>query len=433
MELLKRQTPLARPVKVLQFGEGNFLRGFADWMIDLANEKCGFDGAVQMVKPRPHGSTDAINAQGGLYHVVLRGIENGRPVESVRRIECVKGCLNPATDRDAIVEAACGRDLEIIFSNTTEAGIEYRPGVETFPAKLAGLLHERFQRKLPGLIVLPCELIERNGDRLKECIFRYIDEPGFVRYIENEYVFCNTLVDRIVAGYPHDEAEKYRALLGCDDRLLVCGEPFFFFAIEGTAELARQLPFTGTGLDVVFTSDLAPYRTRKVRLLNGAHTATALAGHLAGFTFVDEMVRDPGFHARLRALLFDEIAPTVPLPETEKRAYAESVLERFANPYAQHRLLSIALNSVSKWKVRVLPTLLDYRRMFGRLPPNLTASLASLIDFYRTGPIQDSPEVAAFFAGKPPVRAILGHTDFWELDLNTIPGFTAAVEAQVKS
>ncbi len=431
MEALTREKALTRPVRVLQFGEGNFLRAFIDWMIDRMNRSTDFNAAVQLVQPLPQGMADTINAQGGLYHVILRGVENGVPVETIEEIECVKGCLNPASEWDEVVKAACAPELRFVFSNTTEAGIEYRPGVDTFPAKLAKLLAERCKCGLRGLVFVPCELIEHNGTTLKECILKYLTDPAVIDYVNMQCIFCNTLVDRIVAGYPRTEAEEYCRKIGVEDKLLVAGEPFHFFVIEAPAEVEKELPFKAAGLNVVFTDDQTPYRTRKVRFLNGAHTASVLAAHRKGLTFVDEMVRDPEFNQYLKSILFDEILPTVPLPDAEKRAYAESILERFANPYAQHRLLSIALNSVSKWKVRVLPTILDYQQQFGKLPPNLTRSLASLIDFYRGCEINDSEEVKAFFAAKPEVKAILGNVDFWGMDLNTIPGFTEAVEKAV--
>ena len=426
---LTRTTPVTSPVKILQFGEGNFMRGFVDWMINHLNAQTGFNGAVEIVTPRAHAETaDVINAQGGLYTVVLRGQTDGHLVDSAELITCVKGCLNPATQWEEVLKTACLPELRFVFSNTTEAGIEYKPGVDTFPSKLARLVTARYQAGRKGLVFIPCELIENNGNTLRDCILRYLDNPKVIDYVNRECRFCNTLVDRIVSGFPRDDVPRYRDKLGYDDRLIVCAEPFYFFALEGAEDLRDELPFREAGLDVVFTRDLRPYRTRKVRFLNGAHTASVLAAHLAGHTFVDEMVRDPRFNTYLRAILFDEIFPTVNLPDAEKRAFAESVLERFANPFAQHRLLSIALNSVSKWKVRILPTILDYLKIFGKLPPNLTQSMASLINFYRTPDINDTPEVMAFFATKPSVRDILAAELLWGQDLNMIPGFTQTIE-----
>ncbi len=430
--VVSRNEPFPLPIRILQFGEGNFLRGFIDWMVERMNAQGLFQGGVQLVQPRGQSKCAAFNAQAGLYTVILRGIDHGQVMETIERIQCVKGCLNTVTDWAEIEALACSPDLRFVVSNTTEAGIEYIEHANTFPAKIARLLQARFYAQQPGLIFLPCELIERNGEQLKACVLRYCTDAAVRAYIERACVFCNTLVDRIVSGYPGENAERYWQQLGYEDHLMVCGEPFHFMAIEAPRSVRDELPFEAAGLNVLFTDDLTPYRTRKVRLLNGAHTASVLAGHLAGFTWVDEMVRDPAFNAYLRTILFDEILPTIDLPDAEKRAFAESVLERFANPFAQHRLLSIALNSVAKWKVRILPTILDYLALYGTLPVGLTASMASLIAFYQRGPVQDVPQVVDFFATQPTVKMILARSDFWGMDLNALPDFTRQVEIKLK-
>lgn len=431
-------------IKVLQFGEGNFLRCFIDWMVQRMNDRTGFDGCVQIVQPIGAGLTapsKCLNAAGGRYHTCLRGFVNGKPVEELEEIRAVKGVLSAQGEWPAIEDLArTTPSLRFIVSNTTEAGIEYRKDADTFPRKVALLLKARREAGLGGFVFLPCELIERNGENLKRCVLNYVGDwgdSGLAGWIENECVFCSTLVDRIVSGRPDEEsAARYAERLGERDEALVCGEPFHFFVIEipvsATADgfdLEAEFPLRRAGLNVVYTADMAPYRTRKVRFLNGAHTATALAGHLSGFTFVDQLVADPSYNALFRQILFDEVFPTVPLPDAEKRAYAESVLERFANPFARHRLLSISLNSVSKWKVRILPTVLDYTRLFGRCPPGLSRSMASLIAFYRSGAGNDSPEVLTYFKGAPPIRDILRNTAFWGMDLTEIPGFEAEVDA----
>ncbi|MBP5321217.1 MAG: tagaturonate reductase [Kiritimatiellae bacterium] len=417
---------------ILQFGEGNFLRCFADRMIEGMNRNAGLAATVQIVQPRERESEAArlLNARGGRFHIALRGMEGGRPVERIEEVRCVRGVLNPQRDWAAVEAVARDPALRIVLSNTTEAGIVYRPDADTFPAKVARLLKARHDAGLPGVRFLPCELIERNGETLRDCVLRYVADPALCDWIGHACTFHNTLVDQIVSGRPDAEsAERFAHLLGERDETLVCGEPFHFWAIENGEELEREFPLQTAGFNVIYPADLTPYRTRKVRFLNGAHTATALAGHLAGFTFVADLVNDPAFGARLRHLLFEEILPTVPLPEDEKRAYAESVLERFANPFAHHRLLSIALNSVSKWRVRVLPTLLDYLETFGRLPEYLTDSMAALIRFYRSGIAEDDPGVLAFFKTDPSVAAILAREDFWGMDLNTLPGMTGKVNA----
>ena len=429
---------IEKKTKILQFGEGNFLRCFVDWMVDIMNEKAGFDAAVQIVQPigdELSPPSKILNARGGRYHTVLRGVEGGKPVELFREITCVKGVLNALSEWPAVEEVARNPDLRFVVSNTTEAGIEYRAGANTFPAKVAKLCVARAKANLPGLVFIPCELIDKNGAMLREHVLHYLadwGEAAAAAWVEKDCVFCSTLVDRIVAGRPDAEsAARYAKQLGEQDDVLVCGEPFHFWVIQTDFDLEKEIPFQKAGLNVVYTKDQTPYRTRKVRFLNGAHTATVLEGHLAGFTFVAELVADPKFNAFFRQILFEEILPTIDLPDADKRAYAESVLERFANPFANHRLLSICLNSVSKWKVRVLPTILDYLKMFGKLPPGLTGSMASLIKFYRTDAVNDSPEVMAYFKTNPSVDDILRKSDFWGMDLTTIPGFAEFVKLQL--
>lgn len=470
MKLLKRETAPTLPVKVLQFGEGNFLRAFIDWMIHEMNKQGKFNGLVQLVQPLPTGLTDLINAQDGLYTLILRGISDGKVVENREIIESVKGCLNPYADWAAVVRAAVNPDLRFVFSNTTEAGIEYKPepytpGVcqNTYPAKLTSLVFERWKAfggdASKGLVFIPCELIDRNGATLKTHMLHYAADWGFPQefsaWLENSCLFINTLVDRIVAGYPRAEAEKICAELGYQDNLLDCGEIFHFFVMEGPESILRELPLKECGLNVVVTDNQTPYRTRKVRFLNGAHTANVLASILGGLTFVDEMMNDPVFGKMVRKAIYGEIFHTVNLPENEKQFFADSIVERFLNPFAQHRLLSISLNSVSKWKVRVLPSLLDYTELKGELPAVLAFSLAALLRFYRltvdadgkasgsyngiTWPVSDSEDVIRFFAGisgEPVaeyVRKALANTAFWEMDLNTVPGLTGYVTAKLEA
>lgn len=443
---------MTHSLKILQFGEGNFLRAFVDWMVQGLNDAGLFDGDIRLVQPISNGMAEAINRQNGRYTVLLRGIEDGRTVRSVTRIDSVLGCLDPYEDWNAVVRDMQCESLRFIVSNTTEAGIQYREESfqrgqvqETFPAKLTSLLYERFQvfGNTPGkgLLLLPCELIENNGGTLKSCVLRYAGawnlEPAFVRWIETENFFLSTLVDRIVTGFPAEEYEPLCREFGYEDRLVVCGESFHFFAIEAAENIAtilsEELPLARAGFNVLVTENIKPYRDRKVRFLNGAHTSVALAAHLAGFSFVHEVVADPVFSEYLKRLLFDEISPTVDLPETEKRKFAESVLERFSNPFIQHRLTSIALNSVSKWSVRVLPSLLDYYAARKTVPPLMVFSLAALVVFYRDkNVVKDDPEIVAFFERiwndfngnyVTLVDAVLRQTEFWRTDLSTVDGF----------
>ena len=364
-----------KETKILQFGEGNFLRCFIDWMVQKMNDRAGFGGAVQIIQPIGDElcvPSKILNDRGGKYHTCLRGVIGGKTVEELEEISCVKG-VDIAANLEKYANLP---SLRFVVSNTTEAGIQYVKGQDTFPAKVLRLLKARCAAGLPGLVFIPCELIEHNGDNLKACVLKHLaDETGdtaaLKSYIENGCVFCSTLVDRIVAGRPDPEsAERYARELGEKDDVLVCGEPFHFFVIETPAgfDLESELPLKKAGVNVVYTTDMQPYRTRKVRFLNATHTTMVYLGLEKGFSEVAQCIADPDFNAFVRKVVFEEIFPTVALPDAEKKEYAESVLERFANPFAHHQLKSIALNTVAKWKTRCLPVVCDYYKMFGKLP-----------------------------------------------------------------
>lgn len=461
------------PERVVQFGEGNFLRAFADWMIDEVNSKQLFCGSILVAQPIRQGMAGALNQQDGIYTLLMRGVQNGKVVEARRIITSIRRAVNPYEQWNELVNAFRGNDLRFVISNTTEAGITYVPeafahGVcpETFPAKVAALLYERFTATHggKGLVFLPCELIDRNGDNLRKTVLEHVKNwalPGaFAKWVSEANYFCNTLVDRIVPGYPKAEIEQLKKELGYDDKLIVTGEYFHLWVIEGPKHLSDELPLAKAGLNVIWTDDLTPYRTRKVRVLNGAHTSSVLGAYLGGIDTVRDMVEDPVFGAFVRKAVFDEVLPTVALPEAEKKAYADSVMERFRNPFVRHELLSISLNSTSKWKVRVLPSLLDYQTAKGKLPAALTFSLASLLAFYRGTPvtqneligsrgtqtyaIRDDAPVLAFFAEAwkkadatknyaELVTTTLSRTDFWGQDLSKIPGFTEFVTKSLEA
>ena len=374
-------------MKILQFGEGVFLRCFIDWMVQRMNASAGFDGAVQIIQPRGEQLrpvSQALNAQGGRYHTCLRGLRDGRTVEELEEIACVQGVDVAANLARYAVDPA----LRFVVSNTTEAGIQYVAGAETFPAKVLRLLRARHAVGLPGIVFLPCELIEANGAALKRCVLQHLAEapdPALQDYIEHACVFCSTLVDRIVSGTPDAEAAaRYQQQLGESDAALVCGEPFHFWAIETPAgfDLEAELPLRKAGLNVVYTQGLQPYRTRKVRFLNATHTTLVYPALEKGFAEVADCLADPAFNRFVRQVVFDEIFPTVPGTDAEKRAFAESVLERFANPFAHHKLASIALNTVAKWQARCLPVVCDYYKLFGRLPPALMEGYAAMARHY---------------------------------------------------
>ena len=373
--------------KILQFGEGNFLRCFIDWMVQKMNDRAGFDGQVQIIQPIGDElcvPSQILNARGGKYHTCLRGVIGGKTVEEIEEISSVKG-----VDLAANLEKyATLPSLRFVVSNTTEAGIQYVKGENTFPAKVLRLLKARHAAGLPGLVFIPCELIEHNGDNLKKCVLQHLaDAPdaALEAYVMNDCVFCSTLVDRIVAGRPDPEsAARYEKQLGERDEVLVCGEPFHFFVIETPTgfDLERELPLRKAGVNVVYTPDMQPYRTRKVRFLNATHTTMVYLGLEKGFTEVAQCIADPEFNAFVRQVVFDEIFPTVDLPDAEKKEYAESVLERFANPFAHHQLKSIALNTIAKWKTRCLPVVCDYYRLNGKLPEAMMKGYEAIARHY---------------------------------------------------
>ena len=412
-----------RPIRVIQFGEGGFLRGFADWMLQRLCDQGLFDGGVAVVQPIREGLCDQLSLQGCVYTHLIRGAEG---VEKTR-IDVIERCVKPYEDFDAYLALAEEKDARFIISNTTEAGIEFRADDRmtdappaSFPAKLTLLLKRRFDLGLRGFVFLPCELIDRNGDNLKKTVLQYAElwslGEAFVSWIERENVFCNTLVDRINTGYPKEEAEE----IDPSDRMLNTSEFFHLWVIETDYDIESELPFSKAGLNVIVTKDaLERYRTRKVRILNGAHTSMVPYALLLGFDTVKSCMDDEKMLSFLTGCLFEEIIPTLDLPREELEAYAQSVLVRFANPYIRHYLSAISLNSVSKFRVRVLPSLLEYRKRFGKNPERLTFSFGKLIDFYKNGTPSDSPEVVEWMKNST-VEEILSRADVWGEDLSCL-------------
>lgn len=428
MERLHRNEPCKLTERVLQFGEGNFLRGFVDWMFDRLNKENGGDFGVVLVQPLDMGLVDMINEQDGLYDLYLRGLQDGTPVEEERVVECVTRGINPFRDTDEFFKCALNPDLRYIVSNTTEAGIEYTPGQSaddfagtTFPGRLTMFMKKRYDAKLPGFVMLPCELIDKNGAELKACVLKYADDFGygedFKKWVNEENIFTSTLVDRIVTGYPRDTAKEMEEKYGHLDNVIDTAEIFHLWVIESEKDLSKELPFTDIGLNVVWTNDVTPYKKRKVRILNGAHTMSVLAARLAGLETVGEMMNDADFMAYINKGLFEEIIPVLDLPKEELEYFANAVIERFKNPFIKHYLLSIALNSVSKYKVRVLPSLLEYKAQFGKVPAVLTFGLAALIEFYKGDEANDDAAVMEFMKGAS-VEDILANKSLWDTDLS---------------
>lgn len=430
MEQLKRSTPVKLTERVLQFGEGNFLRGFVDWMIDRLNKEAGGDYGVVVVQPLPQGMIPELNGQEGLYTLYLRGLLDGKPTEETRVVECITRGIDPYQDTEGFFACAANPELRFIVSNTTEAGIEYKSGQRegdfahsTFPGRLAMFLKRRYDLGLNGFILFPCELIDKNGDELKECVLKYAADwgygEGFVKWLLEENHFTNTLVDRIVTGYPRDDAEKMEKAFGYHDKMIDTAEIFHLWVIEGDRQYAEEIPFHQLGLNVLWTDDVTPYKKRKVRILNGAHTMMVLAARLAGLETVREAMEDEQVFAFARKGIYEEIIPTLGPSKHKTEQFADDVIERFKNPFINHYLLSIALNSVSKFKVRVLPSILGYMEEYKKEPECLVFSLAALILFYRTEEAKDDEEVLRFMKTAA-VKDILSRSDYWGQDLSML-------------
>lgn len=439
------------PERVLQFGEGAFLRAFAEDFIDQMNEKAGFNAKAVLVQPRGgHPDTCARFAdQDGLYTLLLRGREKGEAVSRKRIVSCVSRCLDPKGDWQSVLDCAQNPDLRFIISNTTEAGIVFDPACKaedappsSFPGKLTLLLHRRWELGLPGFIILACELSEHNGEELLRCVKEYIGlwglEPGFQTWVEEENLFCSTVVDRIVTGHPKTDADAICRELGYQDGLLDTGEVFASWIIEGPQSIREELPFERAGLPIQVVDDHVPYKQRKVRILNGAHTGFVLAAHLAGFKIVRDCMEDGVVRGFMNKLLYDEVIPTLPLDRKDLEDFAAAVADRFNNPYIDHALLSIALNSTAKWRARVMPSLLDSAANTGRLPPCITFSFAAYIAFYRDCPAQDDPWVLEFYQehkGDSPaqlVRAVIHNERMWGKELAALEGFEEAAAAALE-
>jgi len=458
MQAPQRSSPYALPIKILQFGQGNFMRGFFDWQVDLLNERTGLDAGVVIVRPRGGSATPLLDVQDGLFTVLVRGLdEQGGEVKEYRQVGCVQREIDPATMYGDYLALAANPDLRFVTSNTTEAGItvnetdrfEDAPPV-TFPAKLTQLLFKRFQAfegaRDKGLVLLPCELIDQNGPALKKAVLHYARlwalDPAFDAWIDEACTFCSTLVDRIVTGYPAADAGRIKEDLGYDDPFLVAAEYYYLFVIQGPAWVGDELKLEGANLNVKLVDDITPYKKRKVGILNGGHTTLVPVALLAGLEAVGPAVEDSGVGGFLRAAIDEEIIPALEMDRAELRAFADDVLRRFRNPAIHHRLASIALNSWSKFAARVMPQLLRYTELnHGRLPRRLVLALAATMVLYRGGVIEladDAATLAWFAEAWPKVDAgawspaqlaagWLANRQLWGRDLNEVPGLTYAV------
>lgn len=448
------------PEKVLQFGEGNFLRCFVDWMFHELNKKADFNGSIVVVQPIDRGMVNMLNEQDGLYTLNLRGYKNGKPESIYETIDVISRGINPYEDFGAYLKTAENPEMRYVISNTTEAGIAYDDNdvptgtpPNSYPAKLTVWLNHRYETfngdKSKGMHIIPCELIEKNADNLKRIILQYAAKwnlgEGFVDWLNNACTFSNTLVDRIVPGYPRERIEEITAELGYEDKQVVEGEHFHLWVIEGPEELQKELPFPSIGLDVLYVKDVAPYKSRKVRILNGAHTALVPVAYLYGIDTVRESVEHPVVGKFLKDAVFEEIIPTLDLPKPELEKFANEVIERFSNPYIKHLLMSIALNSFPKFETRVLPSILEYKKRLGSIPKRLSFSLAATIAFYKGKrgeeaiALNDDADILvllktawAKYDGTDEslenvVREVLSYQKNWKMDLNQVEGLTDAV------
>ena len=442
------------PIKVVQFGEGNFLRAFVDYAFQRLNNEVDFNAGIAVVQPLKEGMVNMINDQDGLYTLFMNGIKKGEKIQDIQLISNIVKAINPYSDFADYLALAKEPALQFIVSNTTEAGIEFldtdTPDMQppaAFPAKLTVLLHERFKHfngdASKAVTIIPCELIDYNSETLKKCILQYCDlwnlDAAFVKWVSEDCTYHSTLVDRIVPGYPRAEIEEYNSKLEYQDNLIVAAEPFFLWAIEGGEDLKAKLPFDKTDLNVKIVDDIRPFKMIKVRILNGAHTAMVPVSLLFGNQLVMETVNG-GFTGPFVDNVIAEISETLPMDKNEITAYAEEVMDRFRNPFIKHALADIALNSISKFKVRVLPSLLGYYTTTKKLPTSLTFSLACLIQFYKGTwnnevlPVKDTPELVEAFKKawelgniESVVAAVLANADFWDEDLNKVEGLSQAL------
>lgn len=447
-----------QPIKVIQFGEGNFLRAFIEYAFQELNDKVDFNAGIAVVQPIESGMVNMLNAQDGLYTLFTKGLSKGQEVQEKKLITNITAGINPYINYNDYLALAKEEELQFIISNTTESGIAYvstdtlemQPPT-SYPAKLTILLHERFKHfngdKTKGLAIIPCELINYNADTLKEIILKYSHDwnlgADFTAWINESNTFYNTLVDRIVPGYPRAEIDQYNKQLDYTDNLIVSAETFFLWVIEGGEDLKAKLPFHKTDLDVKIVADMQPYRTRKVRILNGAHTAMVPFSLLYGNETVKETVDNNFTGAFVNKAIFDEINETIDMDKKELDLFAEDVLDRFRNPFIKHNLSSIALNSISKFKVRVLPSILVYNEKFGKVPANLTFAFACLIRFYKGTwngaglPVDDSKEITDAFEAiwadgtAKAVQQTLQNTEFWGEDLTAVKGLSETLELAI--
>ena len=448
-------------IKVLQYGEGNFLRTFVDVYFDTLNNNGQGRYAVNIVKPITFGTLERFKKQKNKYHIVLRGMENGKSVENVYKVDCLENVIDPFVDYESYIALAKDPELKIIVSNTTEAGICFNANDKmdgfdgiTYPAKLTKFLYERFNAGLDGVYLLPVELIDNNADELKKCVDKYIDlwnlPEAFKKWNDEQTFYCNTLVDRIVSGYPRDEETKahLEELIGEKDELMSIGEPFGLWAVEKKGDVAEYIKEGVHNIEVVLTNDIGYYKKRKVRVLNGSHTNLVPTALMLGAVTVYDCMVDKKLSAFVEDTLKAEIIPFVSNDIGATTVFANSVKDRFMNPFLNHQLVSISLNSISKWRARVLPSFKDYYAQYGEIPPCLTIGFSYLMAMYssiekqgdkyivqvpnREIELKDDLSYLEYFAGGGSVVDFMSKADVWGEDLTAYAGFAEAVFANVE-
>ncbi|WEV53275.1 tagaturonate reductase [Bifidobacterium sp. ESL0704] len=442
----------SRPIKVIQFGEGGFLRAFVDWTFQQLNNNGLFNGNVAIVQPMPSGRVDNLRRQDNLYTVVLQGILDGKKVLSNTLIDSIGATVKVNDEWQSYLELADNPEAKIIISNTTEAGIAVTENdtadmtpPQGYPAKLALLLKRRYDDGLPGFLLIPCELIADNGKALREAVVTMSRQFGFgadfIKWVEQENTFVSTLVDRIVPGYPAAQAESLFEQIGYRDDMLDKAEPFYSWVIAGD-EKARKMvdeliPARKLGINLILTDDVQPYRERKVYLLNGPHTTLAQVARLEGMSTVGETMDDETMHSFVLKEMNEEIIPVLSLPKNELETFASQVLERFSNPYNEHKLDSIGLNSVSKYAVRLLPLVTANAEKTGRLPQRIVLALAALLYTYGgfaqgKVAIKDDADVTdtlvALAKNSTYIHDALAQSKLWGQDLTRIKGLEELVE-----
>ena len=445
------------PIKIIQFGGGNFMRAFTDYVIDKLNKDANFNAGIANIKVTPSGSSfHTFEDQNNLYTLFLRGIKKGEIIDNHQVISSIQKSINPYEDYQAFLKLAKEDELQFVFSNTTESGIVFdekensleNAPHENFPAKLTAFLYERYLyyngSPAKGLTIIPCELIENNATTLKKHILDYAKlwnlEDDFITWIITSNNFHNTLVDRIVPGFPKDDLSTYTDQLDYEDELIVVSESFLFWAIEGDEKLEEKIPFKEANEQILIVKDIQPYRTSKVCILNGAHTAMVPFSIMLGIDTVKNAIDNTVSGAFIKNILYNEIIPILDLPKEQLVTYTEDVFDRFRNPFIKHYLSSIALNSISKFKVRVLPSLIDYVEKFNQLPKGITFSLACLIRFYKGEwnneklPLNDDKTILDTFKtiwAQTDYQQIselaLNNVEFWDQDLTKIDQLSSEI------